>query len=140
MTVKINLKQIGERKPKIAPVDFEYSPVPKTVRELISQTVTSCVTSYNTRVCAGKDNINPLSQNQINHMAYIGKIAFGISYGKKEQSVQKAVEHAMQAFEDGIYRVFLNDSELENLNEKICLNENDSLTFIRLTMLAGRMW
>lgn len=140
MILKINLKQIGERKQKIAPVDFEYYPVPKTVRELIIQTVISCVDAYNERVRKGENNTNPLLKEQITDMAGIGKIAFGINYGGKEQATDKAVGNALQSFEDGIYRVFLNDNELERLDDEIVVSENDSLTFIRLTMLAGRMW
>lgn len=140
MILKINLKQIGERKQKIAPVDFEYDTVPKTVQELIIQTVTGCVNSYNKRARTGENNVYPLGENQINNMAQIGKIAFGINYSGKEQPLKKATENALQAFEDGIYRIFLNENELENLHDNIYLNENDSLTFIRLTMLAGRIW
>lgn len=69
-------------------------------------------------------------------MADIGKIAFGINYGGREQAADKAVDNALQAFEDGLYRVFLNDDELEKLDDTIHVNENDTLTFIRLTMLA----
>lgn len=140
MILKVNLKQIGARKQKIAPIDFEYHPVPKTVRELIIQTVTGCVDSYNERVRKGENHPSPLFKEQITDMADIGKIAFGINYGGKEQLADKAVENALQAFGDGIYRVFLNDNELENPDDEINVRENDSLTFIRLTMLAGRMW
>lgn len=140
MILKINLKQIGERKQKIAPVDFEYEPVPETLRDLIIQTVTRCVKDYNERVRAGENHTSPLLEGQITAMAEIGKIAFGITYGGKEQILDQAIDNALQSFEDGIYRVFLNETELERLDGKICFNENDSLTFIRLTMLAGRMW
>lgn len=140
MILKINLKQIGQRKQKIAPVDFEYQPAPETLRELIAQTVMSCVDSYNERVRRGEDFEKPLSEKQITDMADIGKIAFGINYGGREQAADKAVDNALQAFEDGLYRVFLNDDELEKLDDTIHVNENDTLTFIRLTMLAGRMW
>lgn len=140
MILKINLKQIGERRQKIAPVDFEYHPVPKTVRELIVQTVISCVNSYNERARTGENHTKALSERQVADMAGIGKIAFGINYGGKEQPLDKAIDNALQSFEDGIYRIFLNDSELEELDAEIDVSENDSLTFIRLTMLAGRMW
>lgn len=140
MILKINLKQIGERKQKITPIDFTYEPAPGTVRELIIQTVTGCVNSYNERVRAGENNARPLSQNEINDRANIGKIAFGITYSNKEQDIEQAASNALQAFEDGIYRIFLNEKELEKLEDPIDARENDSLTFIRLTMLAGRMW
>lgn len=140
MKLKINIKQIGARKQKIAPIDFEYSPVPRTVRELITQTAQICVNAYNERVRAGEDIAKPLSDEDISDMANVGKIAFGINYGGKEQPLDKAIDNALQSFEDGLYRVFLNDVELTGPDEKLELSENDSLTFIRLTMLAGRMW
>lgn len=44
------------------------------------------------------------------------------------------------AFNDRLFRIFLNGNELSSLEEKINLQENDKLTFIRLTMLSGRIW
>ena len=73
-------------------------------------------------------------------MSKVGKIAFGISYGDREQDPESAKVNAINAFEDGTYRVFLNDTELTELDKELEISENDSLTFIRLTMLAGRMW
>ncbi len=140
MKLKVNVKQIGQRRQKVAPADFELSKIPKTVRELITATVEKCVFEYNERVRAGDSNVKPLSDEEIHDMAYIGKIAFGVNYGEKEQDLGKAVENALQSYEDGIYRVFINDKQLENLDDAIDLSENDSLTFIRLTMLSGRMW
>lgn len=39
MILTINLKQIGQRKQKIVPVEFDCTPVPQTLRELITETV-----------------------------------------------------------------------------------------------------
>lgn len=140
MTLKVNLKQIGQRKQKIAPIDFEYPNAPRTLRELITSTVEICVNEYNERVRKGETGEKPLSDAEISDMASVGKIAFGINYGGKEQDLSKAIENAVQSFEDGLYRVFLNDNELEKLDEELNLSKNDELTFIRLTMLAGRLW
>lgn len=140
MIIKVNIKQIGERKQKIAPISFEYDPVPHTVRDLIIRTVTICVNDFNKRVRAGEENAKPLSEAEVSGMANIGKIAFGINYGGREYDPGKAVENALQAFQDGLYRVFLNDNELEELDGELNMSENDSLTFIKLAMLAGRMW
>lgn len=140
MTLKVNLKQIGERRQKIAPIDFEFPNVPRNLRELITSTVEICVNEYNERVRKGETGEKPLSDAEISDMASVGKIAFGINYGGKEQDLAKAIENAVQSFEDGLYRVFLNDNELEKLDEELNLSENDELTFIRLTMLAGRLW
>lgn len=140
MILKIHLKQIGQRKQTVAPVDFEYSPVPRSVRELITQTVTMCVEAYNERVRRGDSFTAPVTKEGIADMASVGKIAFGINYGGREQDPDKAIDNALQSFEDGLYRVFLNENELGRLDDGLDLCEGDSLTFIRLTMLTGRMW
>ena len=53
---------------------------------------------------------------------------------------EKAVRNALQSFEDGIFRIFADGKELESLQEPVSLQEGSELTFVRLTMLAGRMW
>lgn len=47
---------------------------------------------------------------------------------------------ALLAYKDGIYRVFIGDEEVKELNESLNIKEGDILTFIRLTMLSGGMW
>ena len=138
MILQINLKQLGSRK-KIAPVPFEYPRKPETLRQLISETVTMCVDEYNDRVKAGDNIAKPLTDEDISGMATVGKIAFGIVYGK-EQDMKKALDNAFLSFEDGLYRVFHGENELTELDAPLELNENDELTFIRLTMLTGRLW
>lgn len=140
MKVKINLKQIGERKPKIAPVTFEYSPVPRTLRELIAQTAEACVNAFNGRIRAVEEHIEPLSEERIGELSEVGKIAFGISYGERGQDPESVKANAINAFENGIYRVFLNGTELTALDKELEISENDSLTFIRLTMLGGSIF
>lgn len=139
MILQVNIKQIGSRK-KIAPVPFEYPQNPTTVRELIEETVKICVDEYNKRVQAGDSQVKPLTSTEIADKAKVGKIAFGINYSEKEQDLSKALSNAIQSFEDGLYRIFLGETELENLDSDINLKENDVLTFIRLTMLSGRIW
>ena len=116
---------------------FSYEKAPESLRELIGETVKLCVANYIDRMDKGEA---VLSKEQIEDMSQIGKIAFGIVYGEKKPDVQKAIETAVQGFEDGLFRVFLGDRELENLDEKVEFAEGNEITFIRLTMLAGRMW
>ncbi|MBQ4165236.1 MAG: hypothetical protein IJD85_02835, partial [Oscillospiraceae bacterium] len=72
-------------------------------------------------------------------MSELGKIAFGLSEGAAAD-LGKATDDAILAFVDGLYRIFLGEEELTELDGSIELNENSSVTFIRLVMLAGRMW
>lgn len=139
MTIKANIKQLGKKKSKIAEVPFVLENTPVTVRELISEAVHTCVTEYNRRVEKG-ETAEPLSADEINDMSEIGKIAFGINYSGKKADENAALENALQAYEDGLYRIFIGENEVGSLTDSIELNENDSVTFIRLTMLTGRMW
>ena len=54
--------------------------------------------------------------------------------------MEEAVAVAVQAFEDGLYRVFVNGEEAEKLDERLALQDGDEVSLIRLTMLAGRIW
>ena len=59
---------------------------------------------------------------------------------EKEADFQKAADNAIQCFEDGIYRIFLDERPLESLEEEIRVTDENTFTFVRLTMLTGRLW
>lgn len=140
MILRVNIKQIGDRRRRVEPVYFEYPKMPATVHELITETVTVCVNEFNERTRMGESAVKSLGEQEISDRVKIGKIAFGINYNGKEQKLSAAIENALQSFEDGIYRIFLNDNKLEGLDTPLLLNENDTITFIRLTMLSGGVW
>ena len=81
-----------------------------------------------------------LTKEEMEDKSQSGKIAFGVNYGEKKAELSKAQENAVQCFEDGIYRIFLDEEPLENLDDGIFITEESVFTFVRLTMLAGRMW
>ena len=139
MDIKVNVKQIGKRKSVVDGMPFQYEMIPKTVQALITETVKICLDAYKKRVEA-RDTMKVLDKDNIEELAEIGKIAFGISYGEKVPKEQEAIDTALTAFGDGLYRIFLNGEELSDLQQSIVLNEDTELTFIRLTMLAGRIW
>lgn len=139
MVVKVNVKQIGKRKSVVDGVPFTYETVPETVQALITETVKICLKAYKKRA-EDKDTTKVLDKDTIEELAGVGKIAFGISYGEKVPDEREAVDTAVTAFQDGLYRVFLDGEELSDLQQGIVLNEDKELTFIRLTMLAGRIW
>ena len=75
-------------------------------------------------------------------MAEIGKIAFGDIWNDKEADEEKAIAVAWQAYADGIVRVFVNGQEAEysETDTELDLKDKDEITFVRLAMLAGRMF
>ena len=137
MIIYINIKQIGKRKDVVDKIPFIYESKPYNLRELIRDTVTICVNDYTKRMVKGEYVVE---QGQITDMAMVGKIAFGIIYGEKNPNIQEAIDVAITAFQDGLFRVFINEEEICELDEAINISEEDTVTFIRLTMLAGRMW
>ena len=73
-------------------------------------------------------------------MAEIGKIAFDLVYGSKDVTLDKAYETALLAYKDGLVRLFVGDTEAGELEAPLSLKDDDEVTFIRLTFLAGRIW
>ena len=139
MKVFVNVKQIGKRKNKIDKKKYEISEKITTVKELLTEFVTINVNEFNNGFTEN-DIVPYLTDKKINDLSDAGKISFGVDYNEQKQDLEKAIENALQSYEDGIYRVFVNDEEMGEIDCEINLKENDELTFVRLTMLAGRMW
>lgn len=138
MYVKVTLKQLGKKKNKFQAVPFELEHPPANVGELIQECVHTCVKEYRARA-AGRTE-QPMTEEEIEAQKEIGKIAFGIHYNEGKVDEEKAVATALQAYEDGLFRIFLNEEELGETGQELCLKEEDVLTLIRFTMLSGRMF
>ena len=140
MQVQVNVKRIGKRRNAIETRPYEIGAV-HDVGELIDAFVTAEVTRFNARAETGETALRYLTSEEIADAATVGKIGFGADYSGKVQDLAAAIANAHQCFTDGIYRIFVNGAELEGpLDTPVMLNENDEITFVRLTMLAGRMW
>mgnify|MGYP000563398150 CR=1 FL=1 len=139
MKIFVNVKQIGKRKNKIDKKKYEISEKITTVKELLTEFVTINVNEFNNGFTEN-DIVPYLTDKKINDLSDAGKISFGVDYNEQKQDLEKAIENALQSYEDGIYRVFVNDEEMGEIDCEINLKENDELTFVRLTMLAGRIW
>lgn len=141
MQIKVSLKSIGKKQQSVEPVPYEIQGCPSTVRELILAVTEAEVNTYNKRVDAPQLLAHlTLTKEEIEDQAQAGRISFGADYGGKKADLSKARENAIQCFEDGIYRIFLDNQPLEQLEDQIEITEQSVFTFVRLTMLAGRMW
>ena len=140
MQVQVNVKRIGKRRNAIETRPYEIGEV-RDVGGLIAAFVTAEVTRFNERAAAGETVLRYLTSEEVADAATVGKIGFGADYNGQVQDTATAIENARQSFEDGIYRIFINGDEVGGaLDTPITLRENDEITFVRLTMLAGRMW
>lgn len=139
LKITVNLKQVGKKKNAVREVVYQVPGEPESVRELIESVVAVCVEEYNERADA-VETLQYMTKEQVEAGALAGKVGFGLHYGEKKAELQAAVENALLSFEDGIYRIFMDGRTLKELDEKIKITEESKLTFIRLVMLAGRMW
>lgn len=139
MQLFINLKQIGKRRNVIDRQEVTFVTVPATVAELITAIVCRQVEEYNGRL-EQSELLNCLTDEQVRQKATVGKVDFGELYNRVPAQAEEAVRTALQAFEDGIFRLFINETGVDGLQTPLSLQEGDTLTFIRLTLLTGRLW
>ncbi len=140
MQVQVNVKRIGKRRNAIETRPYEIGAV-HDIGELIDAFVTAEVTRFNARAEGGETVLRYLTSEEIADAAMVGKIGFDADYNGQVQDLTAAIENARQSFEDSIYRIFINGDEVGGaLDTPVTLRENDEITFVRLTMLAGRMW
>ena len=52
-------------------------------------------------------------------------------------SVEEATRTALLAFTDGLYQVFIDDDQIEELDQRVRVRHRSRLTFLRLVALAG---
>ena len=124
---------------KVKEYPFLLCETPRTFRELIEESVKSCISAYKARATNAK-NPTPLTDEQFDGMREIGKFAFGVHYNENEIDEAKAIQTAIDAVTDGLVRVFKSNDEITDLDAEIEISEGDVFTFVRLTMLSGRMW
>ncbi|XRG80420.1 hypothetical protein V5E38_09025 [Rossellomorea sp. GAMAL-10_SWC] len=139
MQIFITLKSLSRRKGFIEKKPFEIEKKPLTVEDLIQELLSINVNSFNQKEI-GIPFLPYLTQDEINMKSTVGKIGFNEINNDTSANVKEAISTALLAFQDGLFKVFLNDNEIESLQENIDLHENDEFTFIKLTMLSGRMW
>lgn len=144
MNITISVKQLGKKHPllqeKSIALDIE-NPVIST-QKLIESIVDYQVQLFHVSSFEfeDEDKIHLPKENYLPILTDTGKVGFGALYNHNKVDLTKAQENAIVAFEDSLYAVFYGDDQLETLTEEIDLSQNKSVTFIRLTFLAGSYW
>ena len=139
MQIYIQMKAAGKRRPVLNDVPYELPDEVKTLRDFLTALVELEVKRYEQK---GTDvQVIPfLTKEDVEEQAAAGKVGVGRIYSEQKADPAKAVENALQCYEDGLVRVFRGDRELAGLDTPVCLEEGDRFTLIRLTFLAGRLW
>jgi len=139
LNIFVNTKAIGKKSRALTPKSYPIPEGIQTLRGLIEAVVEHEVSHYNAN--KGEAMLLPLiTQEQIDAQSISGKVHFGRIYSDKNADEKKAVDVALQGYEDGLFRVMINKTEAKGLGEAVEIKEGDTLTFIRLTFLAGRLW
>ena len=137
MKIIINVKGLS-RKKIIHQEEVELINKVSTTKDLITELVKINVEKFNKKI-DDKDILSIMTNEYIAEAARSGKIGDEV-HGDKKANLEKALDTAYLAFEDGLYCIFVNDEQTEKLEDNLVLKDGDVLTFIKLTMLAGRMW
>ena len=139
MKIFVRVKALGKKKDILVPTEYVIPDGVDSLRKLLTVIVEQEVRTYNQK---GIDVqlIPYLTQEQIDTQAEIGKVSFGRIYSDKKADTKKSIANAIGCWEDGMVRVFMDESELTALDDPIEIKEDAVFTFIRLTFLAGSMW
>jgi hypothetical protein len=137
--IKLSVKMLGKKYPVLENIPItlsaNFSNAPR-LQDLITELVTQQVQQFNQFREANK-LLPYLSNTTITDQAERGKVSFGETYNSETVLLTDAIQTALQAFEDGLFLVFINQHKIENLGDTIELNEDTELMFLRLTALAG---
>lgn len=137
MKIIVNVKGLS-RKKVIHQEEVELKNKISTTKDLITELVKINVEKFNKKI-DDKNILSIITNENIAKAARIGKIGDEV-HGDKKANLEKALDTAYLAFEDGLYCIFINDEQSEKLDDSLNLKDGDILTLIRLTMLAGRIW
>jgi len=134
-------KTLGRKKPLFADWSVPVPPEARddgtfTLRHLLSGVVRYEVNAFRQRQ-QDRLTFRALTARQIEEAAVEGKIDMGGSEARQQVDEEEAVGTALQAFEDGLYLVLVDEVEQKSLDAQVHLKEDSRLTFIRLAMLAG---
>ena len=131
----VETKVVGRRTP------FERRPVelsdgPHTLQSLLTHLVHDEVQRY--RECQNSVGLlRVLTEKELAHGAAQGKVVTTPQERSGEVDVNDAVRRALQAFGDGLYYVFVDDEQIQSLEEPLTLKPDSALLLLRLTALAG---
>lgn len=86
-----------------------------------------------------KEEQDILSRNEIQNQASSGRVRFHL-YNEQKDTLEKAEKRVLQDFQDGLFRVFIQGEEVEDLDAHLDIHEEDEVVFLQLMMLSGRLW
>lgn len=131
MEVHIVKKKLGSRK-ELDRHPIEIDETVNTLEALLYTLTRQGLTEAQT----SKEN-HALSDSEIAEQAEEGRIRFAENYGENHDTLEKAIQRTRQAYNDSLFRVFINGEEITTWDAPIKLCQGAEIVIIRLTMLTG---
>ena len=135
--MRIEAKIAGQRRELFTPYELEW-PVAKalTLSELIDAVVRHEVDAFRTRQQERQlDRV--LTNAQIAEGARLGKVGPEGRATPAQVDADQAVATALEAFTDGLYFVFVDGNQIEDVDTTVHVVPTSTLLFVRLTPLVG---
>ena len=138
MTITVESKAIGQKGPasSVWEVQIIESAKPLLLRDLITSIVRGEVDACNRKNHPFRLS-SVLSLQDIEEGQAAGKVSFGFSSRIPIINPEEAIDKALKGFIGGHYYVFVNDLQIENLQDEVNIEKNSKVVFIKLTPLIG---
>lgn len=139
MEIFVTVKQAGNRRGHMERQPLLLTRKPQSPGDLVREIVLIQIQAYNSKPVDLPLYLY-LTGDHLQDRAATGKVGFGARRNEESADPARAVETAITAFKDGLFRLFIDDEEVTALDSPLELAPGANVTFIRFTMLAGRMW
>mgnify|MGYP000919368126 FL=1 len=134
MNIYFIRKRNGSRK-ELGRHPFTFDEAPSTLRQLLTE-----FTLYGLREAQTVIRDFPLTEEEIAAQSEEGRVKFASRYGENHDTPERALQVMLQAFSDGLVRIFVDGEEVTDLDAALSLKEGSEVVFLRLTFLVGLLW
>ncbi|WP_234859522.1 hypothetical protein [Aquimarina aquimarini] len=135
--ISIHLKRLGKK--KIHSTTIHTNKAINTLEDLLIACVKSEVSKFNEK--RENPHLLPfLTPSDIQKQSTSGKIGFGEIHNLDKATIEESIQVAIQGFKDGLFIIFINDNEIQELEQEIHLDQESIVTFLRMTFLTGTYW
>ena len=142
VSIVVEGKVVGQKRPLFTDWRVDLPPLDENrgdhlkLRDLITSIVIKEVEAFRLRQEERK-LARVMSRQQIEQSVSGGKVDPGEHDLQQEVNLDEASAVALQAFEDGLYFVFIDDVQQTQLDSEVFLKTNSKVMFLRLTALVG---
>lgn len=132
MNINIIIKSVAKTR-NLNAVSYTIADNTHTAKDLITALVHCEINRYENHT------LRALSQQELDEMVENGKVSFGFKYrAQGEIDRKEAVKVALEAFDDGLFVLFVGKIKYTSQNDVLNLKGGENISLIRLTMLTGR--